>query len=256
MFYFCSWIFARKWPKVLQGPQLDALCGVLSLFAWIVVVSPIAILIGWGSWLILILDRDIIGLAVIMAGTALLLAFYSIMLWWRTQWQSSSMFIINSFWLSFATFFWWLIIVVAHSGSVWSIWCRNGKKAEHTWLINTYCECSWTSFLHSPLTKQELSLYFSFLVLPYSVRMNFVLSMLRLVRMHLSNILLLVSFSVYQQSRWQLTCCLSAAWSLMVKFTQSLHGFAVLNQHAIAVFSTLSFYSILCNSSKKIFHVD
>ncbi|KAL5081622.1 hypothetical protein RYX36_010043 [Vicia faba] len=25
-----------------------------------------------------------------MAGTALLLAFYSIMLWWRTQWQSSS----------------------------------------------------------------------------------------------------------------------------------------------------------------------
>jgi len=84
-----SWIFARKWPKVLQGPQLDILCGVLSLFAWIVVVSPIAILIGWGSWLIVILDRHIIGLAIIMAGTALLLAFYSIMLWWRTQWQSS-----------------------------------------------------------------------------------------------------------------------------------------------------------------------
>jgi hypothetical protein len=48
-------------------------------------------LIMWGSWLIVILHRDIIGLAVIMAGTALLLAFYSIMLWWRTQWQSSSM---------------------------------------------------------------------------------------------------------------------------------------------------------------------
>lgn len=84
-----SWIFARKWPKVLQGPQLDALCGFLSLAAWIVVVSPIAILIGWGCWLIVILDRHIIGLAIIMAGTALLLAFYSIMLWWRTQWQSS-----------------------------------------------------------------------------------------------------------------------------------------------------------------------
>ncbi|ESQ29931.1 hypothetical protein EUTSA_v10011175mg [Eutrema salsugineum] len=84
-----SWIFARKWPKVLQGPQLDAVCGFLSLVAWVVVVSPIAILIAWGCWLIVILDRDIIGLAIIMAGTALLLAFYSIMLWWRTQWQSS-----------------------------------------------------------------------------------------------------------------------------------------------------------------------
>ncbi|XP_010552284.1 PREDICTED: calpain-type cysteine protease DEK1 [Tarenaya hassleriana] len=84
-----SWIFARKWPKVFQGPQLGALCGFLSLFAWMVVVSPILILIAWGSWLIVILDRDIIGLAVIMAGSALLLAFYSIMLWWRTQWQSS-----------------------------------------------------------------------------------------------------------------------------------------------------------------------
>ncbi|KAL0853272.1 hypothetical protein Bca101_058424 [Brassica carinata] len=83
-----SWVFARKWP-VLQGPQLDALCAFLSLVAWIVVVSPIAILIAWGCWLIVILDRHIIGLAIIMAGTALLLAFYSIMLWWRTQWQSS-----------------------------------------------------------------------------------------------------------------------------------------------------------------------
>uniref|UniRef100_A0A0D3BN77 Calpain-type cysteine protease DEK1 n=1 Tax=Brassica oleracea var. oleracea TaxID=109376 RepID=A0A0D3BN77_BRAOL len=65
-----SWIFARKW---LQGPQLDALSGFLSLVAWIVVVSPIAILVGWGCWLIVILDRHIIGLAIIMAGTALLL---------------------------------------------------------------------------------------------------------------------------------------------------------------------------------------
>lgn len=84
-----SWIYARKWPSFLQGPQLGVLCGFLSLCAWLVVISPIVVIIAWGSWLILILGRDIIGLAVIMAGTALLLAFYSIMLWWRTQWQSS-----------------------------------------------------------------------------------------------------------------------------------------------------------------------
>ncbi|MFS8005870.1 putative calpain-3 protein [Helianthus anomalus] len=84
-----SWIYARKWPSFLQGPQLGILCGFLSLCAWIIVISPIVVLVAWGSWLILILGRDIIGLAVIMAGTALLLAFYSIMLWWRTQWQSS-----------------------------------------------------------------------------------------------------------------------------------------------------------------------
>ncbi|KAJ7980590.1 calpain-type cysteine protease DEK1 [Quillaja saponaria] len=84
-----SWIFARKWPNILQGPQLRLLCGFLNLSAWIIVVSPVLLLIIWGSWLIIILDRDIIGLAVLMAGTALLLAFYSIMLWWRSQWQSS-----------------------------------------------------------------------------------------------------------------------------------------------------------------------
>lgn len=84
-----SWIFARKWPNFLHGPQLHLLCGFLNLSAWFVVVSPIMVLIIWGSWLIVILNRDLIGLAVIMAGTALLLAFYSIMLWWRTQWQSS-----------------------------------------------------------------------------------------------------------------------------------------------------------------------
>ncbi|KAK2438390.1 calpain-type cysteine protease family [Trifolium repens] len=84
-----SWIFARKWPNILQGPQLHLLCGFLNFSAWFVVVSPIIVLIIWGSWLVVILDRDLIGLAVIMAGTALLLAFYSIMLWWRTQWQSS-----------------------------------------------------------------------------------------------------------------------------------------------------------------------
>ncbi|KAM7523059.1 hypothetical protein LguiA_012961 [Lonicera macranthoides] len=84
-----SWIFARKWPDFLQGPQLGILCSFLSLFSWMVVFSPVLVLIIWGCWLILILGRDIIGLAVIMAGIALLLAFYSIMLWWRTQWQSS-----------------------------------------------------------------------------------------------------------------------------------------------------------------------
>jgi hypothetical protein len=97
MFLFVSmssWIFARKWPNILQGPQLHLLCGFLNFSAWFVVVSPIIVLIIWGSWLVVILDRDLIGLAVIMAGTALLLAFYSIMLWWRTQWQSSSMYLL------------------------------------------------------------------------------------------------------------------------------------------------------------------
>ncbi|XP_038724877.1 calpain-type cysteine protease DEK1 isoform X2 [Tripterygium wilfordii] len=84
-----SWIFARKWPAILQGPQLGVLCGFLSLSAWMVVISPIVVLIMWGCWLIIILGRDLIGLAVIMAGTALLLAFYSVMLWWRTRWQNS-----------------------------------------------------------------------------------------------------------------------------------------------------------------------
>lgn len=88
---FFSWIFARKWPNLLQGGQLGIVCRFLALSAWMVVISPVAVLITWGSWLIVILGRDIIGLAIIMAGTALLLAFYSIMLWWRTQWQSSSM---------------------------------------------------------------------------------------------------------------------------------------------------------------------
>ncbi|CAN0887743.1 Calpain-type cysteine protease DEK1 [Linum grandiflorum] len=84
-----SWIFARKWPHILQGPQLGVVCRFLSLSAWIVVISPVLVLIMWGCWLIVILGQDIVGLAVIMAGTALLLTFYSIMLWWRTQWQSS-----------------------------------------------------------------------------------------------------------------------------------------------------------------------
>ncbi|KAK4492216.1 hypothetical protein RD792_003016 [Penstemon davidsonii] len=88
-FAILCWIFARKWPEFLQGPQLGVLCGLLSLCAWMVVISPVLVLIGWGCWLIVILGRDIIGLAVIMAGVALLLAFYSVMLWWRTQWQSS-----------------------------------------------------------------------------------------------------------------------------------------------------------------------
>ena len=86
-----SWIYARKWPTYVQGPQLSTLCSLLTLFAWLVVISPIAVLLMWGSILIALLERNIIGLAVIMAGVALLLSFYSIMLWWRTQWQSSSM---------------------------------------------------------------------------------------------------------------------------------------------------------------------
>ncbi|KAF3782219.1 Calpain-type cysteine protease [Nymphaea thermarum] len=84
-----SWVFARKWPEVLYGPQLSALCGILSLSAWTIVVSPVLVLVAWGIWLVAILDRHVIGLAVIMAGTSLLLSLYAIMLWWRTQWQSS-----------------------------------------------------------------------------------------------------------------------------------------------------------------------
>ncbi|KAK6925768.1 Peptidase C2, calpain, catalytic domain, partial [Dillenia turbinata] len=87
--FFFSWIFARKWPDILQGPQLGILCSFLCVSSWVVVISPILVLIMWGSWLAVIMGRDIVGLAVIMAGIALLLAFYSIMLWWRTQWQSS-----------------------------------------------------------------------------------------------------------------------------------------------------------------------
>jgi hypothetical protein len=76
----------------VQGPQLSTLCSFFTLFAWLVVVSPITVLLVWGGILIALLERNIIGLAVIMVGVALLLSFYSIMLWWRTQWQSSSKF--------------------------------------------------------------------------------------------------------------------------------------------------------------------
>ena len=75
----------------MQGPQLSTLCSFLTLVAWLVVISPIAVLLVWGGILIALLERNIIGLAVIMTGVAFLLSFYSIMLWWRTQWQSSSM---------------------------------------------------------------------------------------------------------------------------------------------------------------------
>lgn len=98
--FFCvtfSWIYARKWPDIIQGPQLSAVSNVLSFLAWVIVLSPIVVLITWGAIVIGLLRRNIIGLAVIMAGTALLLAFYSIMLWWRTQWQSSSMHISPTF---------------------------------------------------------------------------------------------------------------------------------------------------------------
>ncbi|XP_042456933.1 calpain-type cysteine protease ADL1-like [Zingiber officinale] len=84
-----SWIYARKWPDIIQGPHLGVVAGALSLIAWVIVLSPIVLLITWGAIIIGLLRRNIIGLALIIAGTALLLAFYSIMLWWRTQWQSS-----------------------------------------------------------------------------------------------------------------------------------------------------------------------
>uniref|UniRef100_A0ACD5ZI26 Uncharacterized protein n=1 Tax=Avena sativa TaxID=4498 RepID=A0ACD5ZI26_AVESA len=75
-----SWIYARKWPAYAQGPQLSTLCNLLTLFAWLLVISPIAILLAWGSILIVLMERNITGLAVIMVGVALLLSFYSIML--------------------------------------------------------------------------------------------------------------------------------------------------------------------------------
>ncbi|KAM7259566.1 hypothetical protein ACFE04_015307 [Oxalis oulophora] len=84
-----SWIFARKWPIIFQGPHLSIISAILSLSGWFLVISPLLVLIIWGCLLILTLGRDIVGLAVIMAATALLLAFYSIMLWWRTNWQTS-----------------------------------------------------------------------------------------------------------------------------------------------------------------------
>lgn len=87
----CSWVYARKWTPFLQGPRLSIVCGILSGAAWVTVLSPIGILITWGVRLVILLDHDTVGLAVILAGTALLLAFYAIMLWWRTQWQSSRM---------------------------------------------------------------------------------------------------------------------------------------------------------------------
>ncbi|KAK9169580.1 hypothetical protein Syun_001720 [Stephania yunnanensis] len=84
-----SWIFARRWPNIVRGSQLSVICGFVSMSAWVIVLSPIMVLIIWGIWLIVILSRHIIGLALIMAGIALLLSFYSVMLWWRTRWQSS-----------------------------------------------------------------------------------------------------------------------------------------------------------------------
>ncbi|KAK9692429.1 hypothetical protein RND81_09G263800 [Saponaria officinalis] len=84
-----SWIFARKWPLLLQGSRLPLVCASLTLFAWSLVVSPLLLLVASGSWLIITLPGYLIGLAIILPGSALLLAFYSIMLWWRTQWQSS-----------------------------------------------------------------------------------------------------------------------------------------------------------------------
>ncbi|EFJ08518.1 hypothetical protein SELMODRAFT_236021 [Selaginella moellendorffii] len=84
-----SWVFARKWPSCCQGSYLSIAAALLALTAWLIVLSPVAVLVTWGVKLVILLDRDTIGLAVILPGTALLLAFYAIMLWWRTQWQSS-----------------------------------------------------------------------------------------------------------------------------------------------------------------------
>lgn len=71
---------------------MSIISGIFAAAAWVTVISPILVLIVWGVRLVVLLDHDTVGLAVILAGTALLLAFYAIMLWWRTQWQSSRMY--------------------------------------------------------------------------------------------------------------------------------------------------------------------
>lgn len=45
--------------------------------------------LAWGAELIRVINPNSIGLAVMMPGTALLLALYALGLWYKTKWQSS-----------------------------------------------------------------------------------------------------------------------------------------------------------------------
>eukprot|EP00250_Pteridium_aquilinum_P020316 c24782_g3_i2 orf=517-6945(-) len=85
-----SYVIMREWPMCIRRLHLlSTMSGLLSCIAWVLVLSPLLVLVLWGIRLVILLDHDTIGLAVILPGTSLLLAFYAIMLWWRTRWQSS-----------------------------------------------------------------------------------------------------------------------------------------------------------------------
>lgn len=85
-----SYVIMREWPTCIKRLNLlSIVSAALSYIAWGLVISPLLVLILWGVRLVVLLDHDTIGLAVVMPGTSLLLAFYAIMLWWRTRWQSS-----------------------------------------------------------------------------------------------------------------------------------------------------------------------
>lgn len=85
-----SYVIMREWPMCIRRLRLlSTMSGILSCIAWGLVLSPLLVLVLWGIRLIILLEHDTIGLAVILPGTSFLLAFYAIMLWWRTRWQSS-----------------------------------------------------------------------------------------------------------------------------------------------------------------------
>eukprot|EP00850_Spirogloea_muscicola_P001412 SM000005S17209 [mRNA] locus=s5:799256:809791:+ [translate_table: standard] len=82
-----SWIYAREWPQFLRGPQLALIAGLVTCLSWLLVLSPVALLQLWGLELIRRLPRHAVGLAVLLVGPAVLLAYSGLMLA-RRQWQS------------------------------------------------------------------------------------------------------------------------------------------------------------------------
>eukprot|EP00850_Spirogloea_muscicola_P009608 SM000054S18094 [mRNA] locus=s54:393511:404012:+ [translate_table: standard] len=83
-----SWIYAREWPQVLRGRQLALIAGLVTCLSWLLVLSPVALLQLWGLELIRRLPRHAVGLAVLLVGPAVLLAYSGLMLA-RRQRQSS-----------------------------------------------------------------------------------------------------------------------------------------------------------------------
>ncbi|MCO5606609.1 hypothetical protein L7F22_060797 [Adiantum nelumboides] len=85
-----SYVIMRQWPMCVRRLRLlSTVSGLMSCIAWGLVLSPLLVLVLWGVRLLILLEHDTIGLAIVLPGTSLLLAFYAIMLWWRTRWQSS-----------------------------------------------------------------------------------------------------------------------------------------------------------------------